>query len=82
VAGMTAGVLVVLCFTPVPALLLGSHLPESFTDATGWLKRLFDLGFIGFVVNTVVFVVVSRFTRPLPLEHRQEFARLMAPEGE
>jgi SSS family solute:Na+ symporter len=77
ICGLTAGLATVLCFTPAPSLLLGHHLPETFTDLTGLLKRLFDLGFIGFVVNAIVFAAVSALTKPLPRKHVRQFAGLM-----
>jgi Na+/proline symporter len=77
ICGMAAGLVTVLCFTPAPQLLLGSHLPVAFDDSVNWLKRLFDLGFIGFAVNAVVFIGVSAFTQPLAAERVREFATLM-----
>jgi SSS family solute:Na+ symporter len=80
ICGLIAGLATVFCFTPAPGLLLGNHLPVEFTDSVDWLKRLLDLGFIGFAVNVVVFVVVSALTRPLAPDRVQKFARLMDTE--
>jgi len=63
ICGVVAGILVVCLFTPLPAVLLGTDAATSLAGFTGTLSRLFDLGFIGFVVNATVFALVSRFTR-------------------
>ena len=64
-----------LFFTPFPAMIAGDGIASSWTGLTKLLSGLFDIGFCGAVVNTLVFVVVSRFTRPLPAEHIAAFAR-------
>lgn len=79
-SGMVAGILVVFLFTPLPAVLLGdSSVVDSLADATGLLKSLFDIGFCAVVVNVIVFVAVSRFTRPLEKQDRDAFARDISP---
>lgn len=82
ICGTAAGILTVLCFTPAPSLLLGGHLPDSLADSTGWLKRLFDIGFIGFVVNVTVFAAVSAFTQRLSPDRVAEFVRLMSSDSQ
>lgn len=62
--GVIAGIAVVSCFTPLPAVILGNDAAASLAGFTGTLSRLFDLGFIGFVVNASVFAVVSYYTKP------------------
>ena len=75
ICGISSGILVVLFFTPFPAMIAGDGIASSWTGLTKLLSGLFDIGFCGAVVNTLVFVVVSRFTRPLPAEHIAAFAR-------
>lgn len=75
ICGITTGILVVFLFTPFPAMILGAEVVSSWAGLTGMLGRLFDIGFCGVVVNTFVFVVVSKFTTPLPPEHIAAFAR-------
>jgi Na+/proline symporter len=77
IAGMLAGLVVVLCFTPLPLLLLGKDLGGNVADTATWLKRLFDIGFCGLVVNTAVFAVVSLFSRKPDPDRVAEFKRLM-----
>ena len=77
IAGMMAGLLVVLMFTPLPNLLLGEGIGDWAGDKAGYLKRLFDIGFCGFVVNTVVFASVSLVTRRPDARRTAEFAQFM-----
>lgn len=83
VCGMLTGLIAVLFFTPLPALLLGeTGLPIA--DAATHLKRLFDIGFCGFVPNLAVFVAVSAFTRPPSPATRGEYGLILrgvCPEG-
>lgn len=76
VAGMAVGLLVVMMFTPLPSMLLGAT-GITIADTAAHLKRLFDIGFCGFVVNAAVFVIVSAVTRRPDPAHVSEFARLM-----
>lgn len=74
-AGMISGMVAVFLFTPFPGLLLGnSGFIDGLSSTTGTLKSLFDIGFCGVVVNTLVFVLVSRFTRPLAPKRVEAFA--------
>lgn len=76
ISGMVAGLIVVLLFTPLPKLLLGSA-GDPIAGAAGRLKTLLDIGFCGLVVNCSVFALVSLFTpRPDP-KRTAEFARIM-----
>ena len=61
-SGMVAGLVVVLLFTPLPKLLLGSA-GDPIAGAAGRLKTLLDIGFCGLVVNSSEFALVSLFTR-------------------
>jgi SSS family solute:Na+ symporter len=81
IAGMVAGLVTVLCFTPAANLLLGAG--EPIADAVGFLKRLFDIGFCGFVVNAAVFAAVSLITKSPDPRRSVEFAQIMdAEQGE
>jgi len=80
VGGMLAGLLVVLLFTPAPQLLMGKDLGQPVADAAGYLKRLFDIGFCGLVVNVSVFAVLSAVTRRPDPNRVAEFARIMQEE--
>lgn len=74
-AGMIAGIFAVFLFTPFPYALFGdTSLMEQIGVTTGKLKKLFDLGFCGLVVNCVVFAGVSCFTRRLAPDHVKSFA--------
>jgi SSS family solute:Na+ symporter len=73
VAGLIAGMIVVFLFPPLGALLFGEG--SALVSGTGKLKALLDVGFCGMVVNTIVFVVVSRFTTPPDTAHREAFAQ-------
>jgi SSS family solute:Na+ symporter len=70
IAGMITGIVVVFFFTP--------FVGDLFVEVTGTLKKLFDIGFCGFVVNLIVMVIVSRFTQPLDPEHVAAFRKDMA----
>ena len=80
IAGMIAGISVVFLFTPFPTLLLGEHALGTIglDETVATLRRLFDVGFCGFVVNTGVFVVVSLFTRKPDPARVAEFAAIMS----
>lgn len=73
VAGLVAGMIVVFLFPPLGALLFGEG--SALVSGTGKLKALLDVGFCGMVVNTIVFVVVSRFTTAPDAAHRESFAQ-------
>ena len=57
IAGIIAGMLVVLMFSPIPAILTGSD--SAVVSLFARLKQLADIGFCGVVVNVTVFVLVS-----------------------
>lgn len=61
-AGMTAGLLTVLVFSPFFGMIIGGSTPAGLQSVLADLKNLLDLGFIGFIVNAAVFCVVSCFT--------------------
>lgn len=61
IAGLSAGILAVVCFPPLGSLVLG--LDHPVTHWTAHLKTLLDVGFCGIVVNVLVFTGVSFFTR-------------------
>ena len=63
ICGIIAGIATVFMFTPFPALILGDGSFSSLAQLTSILSGLFDIGFCGLVVNTVVFVLVSNFTK-------------------
>ncbi len=73
--GIISGILVVFIFTPFPTLLFGEGFGNSFASITGTLSKLFDIGFVGATVNTVVFAIVSKFTTPPDKEHIHAFQR-------
>ena len=75
VAGMIGGLLVVLCFTPLPGALLPAGGADTMNALTITLKRLFDIGFCGFVVNVSLFALVSRFSQPISSERQCEFIK-------
>jgi len=77
VCGMVAGLVTVLFFTPLPTILLGGGAGESVVSTVDYLKKLFDIGFCGFVVNAAVFVLVSAFTKKPDRKRVSEFARIM-----
>ena len=65
IAGVLAGLSVVVVF-----LLRGEQ-------GSGWLvdlRRLFDVGMLGAIVNASVFALVSTFTPPLDPDHVRRFA--------
>ena len=57
IAGIIAGMLVVLMFSPIPAILTGSD--SAVVGLFARLKQLADIGFCGVVVNVTVFALVS-----------------------
>ena len=57
IAGIIAGMLVVLMFSPIPAILTGSD--SAVVSLFARLKQLADIGFCGVVVNVTVFALVS-----------------------
>jgi SSS family solute:Na+ symporter len=80
ICGMVAGLVVVFCFTPLPGLLLGGDLGANIADTTAYFKRLFDIGFCGFMANLPVFVLVSLFTKKPNPERVAEFKQLAGAE--
>jgi Na+/proline symporter len=73
IAGLAAGILTVCLFPPLGKMILGET--SSLLKGTSNLKALFDVGMCGIIGNTLVFVIVSRFTRKPEQAHREEFAR-------
>lgn len=65
IAGMVSGIVVVFLFTP-----FGFDAVKPVTDQ---LKKLFDIGFCGFVVNALVLVTVSKFTPSQDAERVADF---------
>jgi SSS family solute:Na+ symporter len=74
VSGMIVGVLVIFLFTPFPDLIIGS---TAVSKTMNPLKSMFFIGFTGFAANSIVFAVVSSFTRKIAPEHRESFAKDM-----
>ena len=70
IAGISAGLLTVF------AMLIFTKVTAEPVGALRDLGRLLDTGFIGCVVNVIVFAVVSRFTEKLPESRIAEFARV------
>lgn len=81
ICGISAGLLTVMCFTPLPSLLLGNQLPGTYDSTTLNLKQLFDIGGIGFVVNSAVFALVSSVTTRLDPDHVKKFKSAMQTES-
>lgn len=75
ICGIASGILVVFLFTPFANIFLSGGLENSVKGLTSTLGKLFDTGFCGAVVNTIVFIVVSKFTKRPPESHRDTFAR-------
>ena len=73
--GIISGIVVVFIFTPFPTLLFGEGFGNTFGSITGTLGKLFDIGFIGIVVNSIVFAIVSKFTQAPNSEHIHSFQR-------
>jgi len=75
ICGIASGILVVFLFTPFTSIFLSEGLENSVKGLTSLFGNLFDTGFCGAAVNTVAFIVVSKFTTPPSQEHRDSFAR-------
>ena len=80
-AGLISGLVVVFFFTPIPGAMASgfglSGCADFIADSTRFLRSHFDIGFCGLVVNVIVFLVVSRFTKPIESNHRESFYRDM-----
>jgi SSS family solute:Na+ symporter len=76
ICGILSGIVVVFLFTPFTSIL-GDSLATSVKGLTSTLGSLFDTGFCGAAVNTIVFIGVSKFTNPPSREHREAFERDM-----
>ncbi len=68
-AGMIAGVVTVFLFTPFA--------PAAIGETVKPLTRNLDLGLIGFTVNVIVFVLVSKLTPALDQKHVAEMSKDM-----
>ena len=77
ICGMIAGLVVVFCFTPLPNLLFGNDLGSDIAGRADYFKKLFDIGFCGFMVNVPVFILVSMFTKKPDPERVAEFKEIM-----
>lgn len=74
IAGMVAGLVTVLHFTPfIEVALGGSSYAGHSASLTSSLKKIADIGAVGCGVNIAVFALVSRFTRPLSSGHVARF---------
>lgn len=83
--GLVSGLLVVGLFTPFPSTILNGmglvSLANGISSLTGLFKSYFDIGFCGFVVNCLVFIAVSLFTKPLDRKHKNRFAADMTVDS-
>ena len=61
IAGIIAGMLVVLMFSPLVAIVTGSD--STAVDLFAQLKKIADIGFCGVVVNVGVFTLLSTVVR-------------------
>ena len=61
IAGIVAGMLVVLMFSPLMAIVTGSD--STAVDLFAQLKKIADIGFCGVVVNVGVFTLLSTVVR-------------------
>jgi len=78
IAGMIAGIGVVFFFTPFPQMMTGAAgAAGKVYSLFDELKRLFDIGFCGFVVNVAVFFLVSLFTKRPDPQRVGDMARIM-----
>jgi SSS family solute:Na+ symporter len=77
ICGIIAGIATVFLFTPFPALILGDASFSSLSQLTKTLSGLFDIGFCGFAVNTLVFTIVSRFTTPPSSDKARAFDKAL-----
>ena len=68
-AGLFAGIGTVLLFTPI-----AQNFGADFTDFAAKAKANLDIGFIGFVANALVLIIVSKFTKPLDSAHVSELS--------
>jgi Na+/proline symporter len=57
IAGIVAGMLVVLMFSPLLAIIMGSD--SAAVSLFARLKQIADIGFCGVVVNVAVFTLLS-----------------------
>ena len=64
----------VLLFTPLPSLLMGAGEARMIGSVTDHLRTLLDIGFIGFLANSLVFFLVSLWTSPVDPVSRRAFA--------
>lgn len=60
-----------------PGILLGQHLTGDFNTSAVYLKKLFDIGSIGFFINVTVFSLVSMVTKRLDPARVNEFKSLI-----
>ena len=75
ICGIIAGIATVFLFTPLPALILSDESFNCLTQLASTLSGLFDIGFCGFLVNVIVFAIVSKLTKPLAEEAVTAFER-------
>ena len=72
ICGTIAGIGTVLLFTPFPALIISNDSFSSLAQLTSTLSSLFDIGFCGFLVNTMRLPLSADSPRPpqlMPWRH-------------
>lgn len=61
IAGIICGMLLVLMFSPIPAIISGTN--SELVSFFARLKKIADIGFYGVIINTTVFLLVSFFQK-------------------
>jgi len=77
ICGILAGLIVVFCFTPFVTMVFSGDFGADVADKAAYFKRLFDIGFCGFIVNLPVFIIVSMFTKKPKAERIAEFKQII-----
>jgi SSS family solute:Na+ symporter len=76
-AGAIAGILVGLGLVALFSPLVTPHLGEGLQAGIGKMGKFLDKGTWGLIANTMVFVVVTNFTRKVSQEKREEMEQIL-----
>lgn len=76
-AGAIAGILVGLGLVAMFSKLVTPHLGEGLQETIGSMGKLLDKGTWGLIGNTLVFAVVTQFTKPVAQETKHELEQIL-----
>ena len=79
IAGMYAGIFVILLFSPILSLIIGRETANTTQSYLKVIRQYIDLGLFGIFFNSIIFILVSRFTNPPDQDKVNSFMKDLMP---